>query len=85
LIGKIKEDLETSWGKIGSQLVDKRMDDLGLKTDDDITFREVEMVIMMLRNYTFPLFLDKLKTAQKTRKYMRWLNLEKRSYSTIRA
>jgi hypothetical protein len=83
LITKIKEDLESIFGDLAPHLVNKRLDDLGISHSDsvDISFREVEMIIRLLRDFTFPLFLNKKTSIEKTRTYMRWLNAERAGVS----
>jgi hypothetical protein len=79
LISRIKEDLTKVLGDMAPHFVNKRMADLGLSdsTEEDISLREVEMVIRLLRDFTFPLFLNKKLSIEKTRTYMRWLNAER--------
>ena len=77
LITKIKEDLHSVYGEIAEFLVKKRMDDLGLRNKETVTFDEVEEVIDLLWKRTFPLTIGSERGLEKVRLYMRWLNNER--------
>jgi hypothetical protein len=79
LIAKIKKGLESVLGEMAPHIVNKRMDDLGLSDSNskDTNFGQVVMIIRLLRDLTFPLFLNKGLGIKKTRTYMRWLNAER--------
>lgn len=82
LIERIKKDLEAIWGEMAHHFVNKRMEDIGLSDRDEITYRDAEMIIKLLKDRTFPFFINKEVSLEKSRTYMRWVNEERPEATT---
>ncbi len=82
LIERIRKDLESIWGEMAPHFVNKRLEDLGISEYEDLSYGDAEMVIKLLRDQTFPFFMNKKLGVEKTKTYMRWLNEERPELST---
>ncbi len=75
IVARIKDDLRGIWGDVADHLVDKRLNDLGLRQEPSLD--EVAMVIELLDTQTFPFFLSPEDGVRKTRMYSKWLKEER--------
>ena len=75
IIFRIKDDLRGIWGDVADHLVNKGLNDLGLRQEPSLD--EVAMVIELLDTRTFPFFLSSDDATRKIRMYSRWLKEER--------
>ena len=80
IISRIKDDLRGIWGDVADHMVNKGLDDLGLRPEPSLD--EVEMIIELLDTRTFPFFLPQDVANRKTRLYSKWLREERERVAT---